>query len=92
MATDSNVAQIRTMTKILGKYGPVMLAHYLPSPAPQATIANADMKALFTDASLRNLVKDGLFAWGFMDERSFGGSDALYKFAQDAVWRYGAKA
>ncbi len=92
MATDSNVTQIRTMTKILGKYGPVMLAHYLPSPAPQPTIATADLKALFTDSSMRNLVKDGLFAWSFMDERSFGGSAPLYQFAQNAVWRYGAKA
>jgi hypothetical protein len=89
MATDSNVGQIRTMTKILGQYGPVMLAHYLPSPAPAPRVASADLHTMMTDDFLRRLKSDGLFAWSFMDERAFGGSSSLYTFALNAVRRYG---
>jgi hypothetical protein len=30
MATDTNTGDIRAMVRVLGAYGPVMLAHYKP--------------------------------------------------------------
>lgn len=88
MAADSNVGDIRKMTKALHAYGkPVMLAHYFPtSPAAAAK----DLPAIFNDAFLTEMRASGLFAIGFMDPRVFWNSQAHYTFIRNAVRRYAA--
>jgi hypothetical protein len=48
MQSDSNVEDIRAMVKLLGPYGPVMLAHYKPDNASQATF-ESDLQIMLTD-------------------------------------------
>jgi hypothetical protein len=75
---------IRAMTATLGRYGPVMLAHYKPDDL------DADARALFTDASVRDLMSRGLFAFGFMDEAGLTGPESTYQFVRSAVTKYAA--
>jgi hypothetical protein len=65
------VPQIRSSVKQLGTYGkPVMITHFQLWGEPSCRLAAFDKvrKELFTDASLKELVRDRLFAWCFMDE------------------------
>jgi hypothetical protein len=86
MATDSNVNDIRAMVRMLGRYGPVMLAHYKPDNGSR-TVSEADLRAILTDRFLTDVAEDGLFAMSFMDGASLG-SSSLYEFVRRAVGRY----
>jgi hypothetical protein len=78
MESDTNVAEIRDMTRILGGYKrPVMLAHYKPSNHSHAVFDN-DMRELFTDSIMQELIKNGLFAFSFMDNEMFESSETSY--------------
>jgi hypothetical protein len=88
MQTDSNVRDVLAMTRTLGAYGPVMLAHYKPDNGSQA-VFNADTRAMLTDAYLRKAVSAGLFAWSFMDERNLSASTSTYSRIAAAIRRYG---
>jgi len=88
MQSDTNVADVLAMTRTLGAYGPVMLAHYKPDNGSQATF-DADTTAMLTDSNLRQLVAAGLFAWSFMDARNMDADPATYARIVAAVHRYG---
>jgi hypothetical protein len=88
MADDTNVANIRAMVAILGRYGPVMLAHYKPDNGAQSTF-DADVRTVFTDAYLAEQVRAGLFAVSFMDNANLSASTATFAFVKAAVARYG---
>src|SRR5262245_20612474 len=85
MASDSNVTDIKDMTKILGAYGMVLLAHY--KPGSQATF-DTDLKTVLTDAYLTELTKSRLFAFSFMDNANLSASRSSYQFVKSAVTRY----
>lgn len=88
MDSGSNAGHISDMTRMLGQYGPVMLAHYKPDSGSSATF-ESDVRALFTDDSVRALNRDGLFAFSFMDNANLSSSPGTYGFVRDAVHRYG---
>ena len=95
MAGDSNVSDIRNMTRVLGAYGPVMLAHHMPDgdrndPATVDATFSADLHTLLTDSNLASLKADGLFAWSFMHDGPLTRSTTLYSFVKTAISRYGA--
>jgi hypothetical protein len=86
---DANAADIADMVRILGPYGPVMVADYKPADGSQATY-DADMKALFgPGGSLSRLVGGGLFAFSFTDDAQMNASAAAYQLAKKAVAQYG---
>lgn len=88
MESDTNVEDIRAMVKLLGPYGPVMLAHYKPDNASQSTF-EGDLQAMLTDAYLNEVTTTGLFAWSFLDHNNLSASEAIYTFTRSAVDRYG---
>jgi len=90
MQSDSNVADVHAMVGTLGKYGPVMLAHYKPNDRSQATFER-DICALLTEKSLYDLAAAGLFAWSFMDDTNLSASKDIFRFAQTTVGRFGAE-
>jgi hypothetical protein len=88
MANDGNVGNIRDMVAMLGRYGPVMLAHYKPDNGAQSTF-DADVRSIFTDAYLAEQVRAGLFAVSFMDGTNLSASASTFSFVKAAVARYG---
>ncbi|MDQ2935695.1 MAG: hypothetical protein M3R49_12115 [Chloroflexota bacterium] len=88
MQSDTNTDDIKAMTSILGAYGPVMLAHYKPDSGNQA-VWEADVRSVFTDASVADLVARGLFAFSFMDERNMQASESAHELVRAAISRYG---
>lgn len=94
MAGDSNVSDIRAMSKLLGAYAPVMIAHHMPDSdtnsgsTVNATFAN-DVRTLLTDASMADLVASGLTAWAFMHDGPLKSDPDLAEFVRKAVIRYG---
>ena len=88
MQTDTNVTDVLNMTRTLGAYGPVMLAHYKPDNGSQS-VFEADTRTMLTDRYLAKLVAAGLFAWSFMDERNLSASATTYDRIVSAVRRHG---
>ena len=88
MQDDTNIPDVLDMTRTLGAYGPVMLAHYKPNNG-SATTFNADTSAMLTDSSLRQLVSAGLFAWSFMDDSNVSASSSTFGRIVAAIKRYG---
>jgi hypothetical protein len=84
MQTDTNVSDVLNMTRTLGGYGPVMLAHYKPDNGSQS-VFNADTRTMLTDSYLRKLVAARLFAWSFMDEKNIDSSTTTYDRVVTAV-------
>jgi len=89
MQSDSNVSDVRNMTKTLHAWGPVMLAYYKPDNESPATF-DADTRAMLTSGYLAEVTADGLFAWSFMDNNNLAASAASYQFVRAAVTRYAA--
>jgi hypothetical protein len=89
MESDSNVEEIRNMTRILGSYGKqVMLAHYKPSNSSN-TVFVSDLNTIFTDKILGELINNGLFAMSFMDSEIIDDSDNAYQTAKNLIINYG---
>jgi hypothetical protein len=88
MESDSNTEDIKAMTKTLGAYGPVMVAHHKPDDSSQATF-DADVKAIFTDTFLSAVKQDGLFAYSFMDDKLMANEES-FQSVRAAVTKYGA--
>jgi hypothetical protein len=88
MQDDTNIPDVLDMTRTLGAYGPVMLAHYKPNDG-SATTFNADTSAMLTDSYLHKLVSAGLFAWSFMDDSNVSASPTTYRRIVAAIKRYG---
>jgi hypothetical protein len=94
MAGDSNVTDIRSMTAVLGAYGPVMLAHHMPdgdsnSQATVYSVFERDLRTLLTRSSIASLVGHGLFAWSFMYDGPIAHSSSLFDFVRTAVRTFG---
>lgn len=87
MDNDTNVADITEMVSVLGRYGPVMLAHYKPDDGSQSTF-DSDMHAILTGSYLSTQIHNGLFALSFMDSTDLGPANSL-AFVKAAVARYG---
>lgn len=87
MATDSNTGDIQAMVRVLGAYGPVMLAHYKPDNGSGAVFA-ADLRAILTDRYLADVTRHGLFAMSFMDGANLAASAELHGFVRGAVRRF----
>jgi serine/threonine protein kinase len=64
---DGNVEQVRRTVRILGEYGPVMVAAYGNRNTP-GQVVDQDMRALLTDQSIAELTGLRLFAWNFNTE------------------------
>jgi hypothetical protein len=90
MATDSNTEDIRAMVRILGAYGPVMLAHYKPDNG-SGSVLEADLRTIFSDRYLEDVTRHGLFAMSFMDADSLAASSELQGLALAGVRRYGRR-
>jgi hypothetical protein len=88
MATEGNTGDIRAMARILGAYGPVMLAHYKPDNGSGA-VFEADLRAILTDRYLTEVTRHGLFAMSFMDGANLAASSELHALARAGVRRYG---
>lgn len=89
MESDTNVPEIKAMTKILGSYGkPVMLAHYKPSNH-STTVYESDLNTIFTDTVMRELVSNGLFAMSFMDSELIDNSESSYQIMKNGIIKYG---
>jgi hypothetical protein len=88
MQSDGNVGDVRAMTRTLGTFGPVMLAHYKPDNGSQSTF-DSDVRSMLTDAYLAEMRGYGLFAWSFMDHANIGGSSTTYAFVRDALNQFG---
>ncbi len=89
MESNSNVQEIKDMTRILGGYGkPVMLAHYKPSNSSHAVYDN-DMNAIFTDEIMRQLINNGLFAMSYMDSELIDNSETSYQIIKNGIIKYG---
>jgi hypothetical protein len=87
MSSDDNIDDVRAMVKLLGGYGPVLLAHYKPDNGSQTTFEH-DLRAMLTDAYLIEMTNDGLFAWSFMDEKNMNASANMFQFMKQAIQRY----
>lgn len=84
---DSNVEDVRDMTELLGRFGPVMVAAYGPNNGSQ-TIVDADLGAILQDGFLGRATRDGLFAWSFLDDDALTASEATFARVRAAVARY----
>lgn len=89
MESDTNIAEMLDMTRILGAYRkPVMLAHYKPSNGSHEVFDN-DMRRLFTDEVINQLMQNGLFAFSFMDNELISNSETSYQLVKAGIERYG---
>ena len=89
MESDTNVQDILNMTSILGSYRkPIMLAHYKPSSGSQEVFDN-DMRKLFTNDVMNQLVESGLFAFSFMDNELLSKSETSYQLVKTGIEKYG---
>jgi len=88
MANEGNTGDIRAMVRILGAYGPVMLAHYKPDNGSGA-VFEADLRAILTNRYLAEVTRHGLFAMSFMDGANLAASSELRGLARAGVRQYG---
>ena len=84
METDSNVGDVVNMTKILHRWGKVLLAYYWSSP----NTFNADVRAMFTDTYMATVMADGLFGFGFMKNDNLANATSTFALVRNAVMRY----
>jgi hypothetical protein len=89
MSGDDNVRDVRRMTWRLGRYGPVMLAHYKPEGGNATATFDADVRKLLWSAELGRLTADGLFAMSFMDHSQLSALPDTYRFVRERVRRHG---
>jgi len=88
MHDEGNANDVRAMTRALGPYGPVMLAHYKPQHQTVSTYIE-DISIMLTEDFLADLSADGLFAWSFMDTAQMSRYPGIYESIRDAVTAYG---
>ncbi len=90
MQNDTNADDILAMTKLLGAYGPVMVAHYKPDSGAQGVWVN-DMRTMFTDDYMAKVTAAGLFAFSFMDQHNLASDAGSLQLTRDVLARYGTK-
>ncbi|NUT92615.1 MAG: serine/threonine protein kinase [Saccharothrix sp.] len=86
---DGNVERVRECVRLLGRYGPVMVAAYGNQSTP-ATVVSQDLRTLLTDESIAELTRDRLFAWNFNTDQVLAKSGkSTVDFMKDVVRRTG---
>ena len=90
MEGKSNAADVLRMTRVLGRYGRVLLAHYKPDGGSQVTF-DSDVTKMLTDSYLREATRRGLFAFSFMDDKYLVADPGISQFVRKAIARYGRK-
>lgn len=88
MSSSSNVGDVLAMTRVLGRFGPVMLAHYQPDDDSVSTYEH-DMRTIMTRDFLTRVRADGLFAMSFMKDTTMRKSASLFQLVKKAVITYG---
>ncbi len=89
MESDTNIQEILDMTRILGAYGkPIMLSHYKPANN-SSEVFHSDMHRLFTDDVMQQLIRNGLFAFSFMDDIGINSSEENYQLVKAGIQKYG---
>ncbi|CAO5236901.1 hypothetical protein [Frankia sp. AgKG'84/4] len=89
MGDDPNAGDVMGMTRQLGQYGPVMLAHFKSSSQSTWT---SDLHALLSGDAPRQLSESGLFAFSFMDQDNFNASPEALAQARGAIQSHGVHA
>lgn len=87
LASPTAIRNAKAMTRVLGRYGPVMLAFYKPAGATPAA-QRAALSSFLAPANLAALHRSGLFGLSFMDT-SFLQDPASLKLVESAVSRSG---
>lgn len=90
MSREGNVADVLRMTRVLGRFGRVMVAHYKPDDGSQVTF-NSDVTQMLTDSYLRKATRRGLFAFSFMDDKNLDADPVISQLVRKAIKRYGRK-
>jgi hypothetical protein len=90
MQGNGNVSDVLRMTRVLGRYGRVLLAHYKPTGGSQATF-NSDVSTMLTDSYLRRATRLGLFGLSFMDDDFLDADPGIFQFVTKAITRYGRR-
>jgi hypothetical protein len=90
MSATANPSDIQGMTRILGRYGPVLMAYYQPGNNAQSTF-DADVRTIFTPGYLRGVIADGLFGFAFMNDDNVAAEPATAAFLAQAAAAYGRK-
>ncbi|GAA1664402.1 hypothetical protein GCM10009765_12470 [Fodinicola feengrottensis] len=89
---DGNIDSVTTMTRYLGRFGPVMVCRF----APDGSIPNfdSDLNTMMTPSFLKTVTAQGLFAWNFDDDTQFDSKKQPQQFAEtlNAVRKFGASA
>lgn len=89
MDNNSSLGIVKNMTVALKPYkGNTMVAHYKPDNRSQATF-NADIKNIFTPATVAALQANELFAFSFMDTENMNSSEPAYQAVKAVVDTYG---
>ncbi|SNQ46942.1 conserved exported hypothetical protein [Frankia canadensis] len=86
MGDDPNAADVIAMTRELGQYGPVMLAHF---KSEHQSSWESDMRSLLTGDEPRQLSQAGLFAFSFMDANNINASPDALSLARGAIQSHG---
>lgn len=89
MGGDPSAPDVQSMTAALGRFGPVMLAHY---KSESQSAWQSDMQALLTGDEVRQLSAAGLFAFSFMDQDNIGSSPAALALARGALQSHGIRS
>lgn len=87
MQSDTNLQDIKDMTRALGAYGPVMLAHYKPDNGSQSTF-ESDLRTILTDTYMKEVMQSGLFAISFMDRSNMDASGIIFSFIKEGVNKF----
>ncbi|MBP2337395.1 serine/threonine protein kinase [Saccharothrix coeruleofusca] len=83
-----NVDDVRQSVRILGEYGPVMVAAYGNERTDD--IVDGEVRALLSDTSIAELIGHRLFAWNFNSEGVVSrAGKATLDFVKDVVRRTG---
>jgi serine/threonine protein kinase len=86
---DGNVERVRECVRLLGRYGPVMVAAYGNRSTP-GTVVSQDLRTLLTDESIAELTRNRLFAWNFNTDQVLARSgQSTVDFMKDVVRRTG---
>jgi hypothetical protein len=88
--SSSDASDILTMTRELGRFGPVMLAYYKPAGEGGAT-ASTHLKAVLSRSFLLRIGRARLFAMSFMDDRFMRADPFSLAIVSEAVRKYGCR-
>jgi len=81
-------ADILGMTRELGRFGPVMLAYFKPSPQ-SADGGASQLRAVLSASSLRSLIGARMFALSFIDDSFLSADPTSLASVREAVSRFG---